>query len=510
MLLQVDNQMLGGYNSIIVFPTPSEVNYPVVSCFIERLPHESPLAVVFRTVEVKVKHFTVLLEEKLLFKLLQWSGIGTKERESSQHLLLPTRSQWVATVPNDAIPSHQLYIEQLHIHTTELLVNMHTSSQLPSDLMAIKKRLGFPLIQFESPIHFEGFHKFHMLGTPVLYMDAITKHYKKVIQGQAVRILGSVDFLGNPTGLLSDVASGVQGMLTTQPDVVGLVCNVAHGMSDTTSKLTGTVSHVLGHATGDSTFLEEREQNLESCQTSGDHFKAGLINLTSGIFGGVTSILTQPYKGAVEDGMGGFIWGIGKGVVGTIVKPVTGVLDFASGTTAALRETMSQVSRQIPSPMRTRRCCIDATGAISCYSVQLARGQDYLLQLNDGDISEKLISYEKFPTSSGEIRVIISSKCLYFFKDSPPDVTSLTAHVRLDLLVECSLNEAKSTIPSSFIVLTLRDDSNDHRNHSKRSFKCTNESTARKIVQLINYAKNLFNEEKMIIRTLRLQNITIW
>ena len=92
-------------------------------------------------------------------------------------------------------------------------------------------------------------------------------------------------------------------MIALQPDVVGLVRDVAHGMSDTTSKLTGTVSHVLGQASGDSSFQEEREQNLESCQTSGDHFKAGLINLTSGIFGGVTSILTQPYKGAMEEGM---------------------------------------------------------------------------------------------------------------------------------------------------------------------------------------------------------------
>lgn len=102
----------------------------------------------------------------------------------------------------------------------------------------------------------------------------------------------------------NDYSKGIHGVMTANPDVVGLVRDVAHGMSDTTSKLTGTVSHVLGTATGDSSFQEEREQNLESCQSSGDHFKAGLINLTSGIFGGMTSILTQPYKGAVEEGVG--------------------------------------------------------------------------------------------------------------------------------------------------------------------------------------------------------------
>ena len=93
-------------------------------------------------------------------------------------------------------------------------------------------------------------------------------------------------------------------MIALQPDVVGLVRNVAHGMSDTTSKLTGTVSHAIGQATGDNSYQEEREQNLESCHTSSEHFQAGLINLTSGIFGGMTSMLTQPYKGAVEQGVG--------------------------------------------------------------------------------------------------------------------------------------------------------------------------------------------------------------
>lgn len=48
-----------------------------------------------------------------------------------------------------------------------------------------------------------------------------------------------MDFLGNPVGLLTDVASGVTGLIAVQPDVVGLVRDVAHGMSDTTSKVGG-------------------------------------------------------------------------------------------------------------------------------------------------------------------------------------------------------------------------------------------------------------------------------
>ena len=58
-----------------------------------------------------------------------------------------------------------------------------------------------------------------------------------MVKGQAIKILGSVDFVGNPMGLLIDVASGVSGMIAVQPDVMGLVRDVAHGMSDTTSKV---------------------------------------------------------------------------------------------------------------------------------------------------------------------------------------------------------------------------------------------------------------------------------
>lgn len=69
-------------------------------------------------------------------------------------------------------------------------------------------------------------------------------------------------------------------------------------------QLTGTVSHMFGQATLDSSYQEEREQILESCQSSSDHFKAGLMGLSSGVFGGVTSIMSQPYKGAQEYGFG--------------------------------------------------------------------------------------------------------------------------------------------------------------------------------------------------------------
>ena len=48
----------------------------------------------------------------------------------------------------------------------------------------------------------------------------------------------------------------------------------------------------------------------------------------AGVIGGLTSVVTQPVKGAQSGGASGFLKGIGKGIVGTVTKPVTGNIYF--------------------------------------------------------------------------------------------------------------------------------------------------------------------------------------
>lgn len=53
---------------------------------------------------------------------------------------------------------------------------------------------------------------------------------------QAASILGSVDFLGNPMGLLNDVSEGVTGLIK-YGNVGGLIRNVTHGVSNSAAKV---------------------------------------------------------------------------------------------------------------------------------------------------------------------------------------------------------------------------------------------------------------------------------
>ena len=89
--------------------------------------------------------------------------------------------------------------------------------------------------------------------------------------------------------------------------------------------------------------------------------------------------------------MQGFFTGLVKGVVSTVAKPVAGILDLASETSAAIRESTTRVSRLHPPPVRHTRCCVGANGALTPFSVSQARGQEYLLRLTDGKTSEKYV-----------------------------------------------------------------------------------------------------------------------
>ena len=54
---------------------------------------------------------------------------------------------------------------------------------------------------------------------------------------------------------------------------------------------------------------------------------------------GITGVVTQPIEQTKKSGAIGLVKGVGKGLAGLIVKPVTGIVDFASQTTLGLKNT---------------------------------------------------------------------------------------------------------------------------------------------------------------------------
>lgn len=92
---------------------------------------------------------------------------------------------------------------------------------------------------------------------------------------QAGIILGSVDFIGNPLGLVNDVSEGISGFIY-EGNVGSLVKNVTHGMSNSAAKITESLSDGLGKVSMDD-YHEEIRQKIRRVHggKSSDHILAG-------------------------------------------------------------------------------------------------------------------------------------------------------------------------------------------------------------------------------------------
>lgn len=133
--------------------------------------------------EIKIQNITLLLEEKLLFKLLQWAGVGQAQEEEDakeEEIMNMLTMHRLSNPSSSKFGLMQIYFDHFKISDVELRVSMLTTSQLPEDLLKIKRHLGFPLVKFESPIYLDGIHQAHVLGDAGVYVDSLTKHYKGV------------------------------------------------------------------------------------------------------------------------------------------------------------------------------------------------------------------------------------------------------------------------------------------------------------------------------------------
>ena len=124
------------------------------------------------------------------------------------------------------------------------------------------------------------------------------------------------------------------------------------------------------------------------------------------------SLATQNYRGFYENGVTGAFTGFGKGAVGTVSKPIVGVLDFTNGIASAIRET-SKTSFKMEAPrVRDSRCCATPGALLTPFSRSDADAQKILYQVNNFNLNEKYISIEQLNNQVETIIVIIIFFCI--------------------------------------------------------------------------------------------------
>ncbi|RUS84448.1 hypothetical protein EGW08_007832 [Elysia chlorotica] len=499
--IQADNQMGGAQRSVVLFVSPTSRrdvldNTPALYISAHKVPSGRWKAEIFKHLYVSTKRMTVHIEEQLLWKLLQLTGMGKDDRTLNR--LDETFDTHRALSAVTSIQSTRYYFGTVKLSVNRVTLSMVTSSKLTPDLKAIKNVMPMRLIAFEQAnIDMRSFEQYHVFETGPFLISEITNHYGGELRGQAAKILGSIDFLGNPLGLVHDITEGIAGFVK-DGNVGGLLKNVTHGVSNSTAKVMSSISDGISTVGLDEDHNSKREElRTVTSGSSSDHIMAGFRGLSHGLVGGVTSLFSQSISGAQQEGLGGFIKGMGKGVIGTVTKPVSGVLDLTSGVANALRDSSTRTSNRDPGRVRLPRCTQGPGGLLPPYSQAAAEALTVLHELNDNNFSEHLIAMEQLTVDAsgdGNMHVLITNRQVFFLNARRARTDNIVLKISHSDILHCS---SITTDGKFYVELTRKtslspDASSTSLN--KPRVRCDRLNIAKKVAQQIKYAKNLFEE----------------
>ncbi|KYK63817.1 vacuolar protein sorting-associated protein, partial [Toxoplasma gondii TgCatPRC2] len=226
----------------------------------------------------------------------------------------------------------------------------------------------------------------------------LSQAYRQQLLWQLSHFVASIDILGNPARSLAHMREGVRD-LALHPihaaergdDVLegvykgatSFIRHTGYGFFGGLSRMAGVASDSLGALTLDDAYVNRRQQQQRRQRPRDvqEGITFGAEAFGKAVLGGITGLIEEPMKGATEEGVEGLLKGAGKGLLGLVVKPLTGVLDFAQKTAEGIKE-LSQVDPARRTRRRLPRLLLGQERLLVPYDEEAARVKECL---NDVD-----------------------------------------------------------------------------------------------------------------------------
>ncbi|KAH9459830.1 hypothetical protein Pst134EB_008053 [Puccinia striiformis f. sp. tritici] len=440
--IQLDNQLNGALFPVLFRPTDLSADPKAV----ETRPNLQIQANVVKDDKhgvVYIKYATVLLQkmsletdESFVIALMgfsKFSGASWNREDVNQLIADP------AEIPEPASEGGglDLYFELLHLQPFAIVISFERQESvdvtertfdsrnplyflLNAVTMAIGSISGAPLMLNQLKIE-----NARMSQNQVVVR--LIQHYQNEGLSQLYRVLASADFLGNPAGLFSNVSSGVQdlfyepfnGVVLHGGSELGvgiargatsLVKKSAFGVTDSVSKITGSVSKGLSAAALDSDWARERQRRQFRNRNKINGLATGTSAFLNSLASGIQGVAMKPIQGAENGGAVGFFKGVGKGLVGVVAKPAVGTFDFLSNVSGGLRNATTAFD-----PSRGDRCRlprhISHDGILRPYSLREAQGLDWLRSADNGKLySCKYVAHVELPNDKDSVCVLTTDR----------------------------------------------------------------------------------------------------
>jgi len=457
-------------------------------------------AEIFRHFILTIKNLTVNLDEELLYKICQFANLVSPDSLIEE--IEDNNSGWEYQLSAMAAASQlaRYYFGTLKLTLNQIKLSVHKSSKLSFELKELKRKLGFTLVTFEDAnVELDPFSRAHSFETLPFLWSTILKHYQDECLSQAMLILGSTDFLGNPIGFINDVSEGVMGVVS-DGNLGGLLKNVTHGAANSTAKVAGSLSYGISKATLEEKYDEKRLMiRKKGSDNTRQQLMAGLKGLGFGVLGGLTSIITEPIQGAASDGAQGLLMGLGYGVLGTVTKPAIGLLDLATGAASAVRDSSKSSARAAPPRVRPPRVCQGLSGTLPTYQAREAQGQQWLYRVNGMNTQELYMGFETLGSNS---MIIISSEkvVVYGIVEGQVRATLIKGYTDIELARASAVNDKDFGGEVLKVELVLK--SGGGGLVQRQLLHCESHLVAESVSNTINNAKQRWEQERMTVLAL--------
>lgn len=422
--IQVDNQLYGGIFPIILYPTvvpksgKEMNNHPSFSAAMCRVKDTAYGVIFVKYATVLLQEMSLEVDEDFLFALIDFAkfpgaswNVETPDKLCDDTLALPE--------PKSSYDTSDIYFEALHLQPALVNLSFVRTERVNAEDRAVAHLNPFMFFVNmltmaigninEAPMSLNAlFIENIRVPIPILW-QSIQSHYGQAFIYQLHKILGSADFLGNPVGLFNNISSGVLDIfyepynglvMNDRPQEIGIgfakgglsfVKKSVFGLSDSFAKVTGSLAKGLAVATMDRRFQERRRLNQRRNRPK--HalygFKSGADSFFESISSGVTGIASAPLEGAAKDGAGGFLKGLGKGLIGLPTKTAIGLFDLASNVSEGIRNTTTVFDTDGLEKIRLPRV-ISYDHVIRTFSPREAQGQFWLKSLEGGKFLDQV------------------------------------------------------------------------------------------------------------------------
>ena len=113
------------------------------------------------------------------------------------------------------MPTKKMYILKMHLSPIEIMFTffkkVHSNIALSSNSNVILNALGVVFTNISNaPIRMNGIQLFHVFGYPYEISDRLFSLYRTQILKNVLKLIFSIDIIGNPLSLLRSVATGVK------------------------------------------------------------------------------------------------------------------------------------------------------------------------------------------------------------------------------------------------------------------------------------------------------------